>query len=342
MQLEADSTTSILKLKKEATMPRITMREAISQALMEEMDRDPAVFILGEEVGVWGGTYAVTKGFYDKYGAKRVKDTPIAEAAIIGAAIGAALVGQRPIAELMTINFAFAAMDHIVNEAAKLRYMFGGQFTLPLVIRAVGGGGRQLGATHSQTPDAIFAHFPGLKVVAPGTPEDAKGLLKSAIRSNDPVLFIEHATLYQVRGEVPAEEYLIPIGKSKIQRPGHDVTIVTYSKGLEISLKAAEELAKEGIEAEIVDLRTLRPLDMEPVLESFKKTNRAVIVEEGWKSYGVGAEVASRIYEEAFDYVDAPIKRVAQKEVPLPYNRTLEQAALPQVEDVIAAVKEVL
>ncbi len=323
-------------------MPRITMREAISQALMEEMDRDPAVFILGEEVGVWGGTYAVTKGFYDKYGVKRVKDTPIAEAAIVGAAIGAALVGQRPIAELMTINFAFAAMDHIVNEAAKLRYMFGGQFTLPLVIRAVGGGGRQLGATHSQTPDAIFAHFPGLKVVAPGTPEDAKGLLKSAIRSNDPVLFIEHATLYQVRGEVPEGEYLIPIGKSKIQRPGRDVTIVTYSKGLEISLKAAEELAKEGIEAEIVDLRTLRPLDMEPVIESFKKTNRAVVVEEGWKSYGVGAEIASRIYEEAFDYVDAPVKRVAQKEVPLPYNRTLEQAALPQVEDVIAAVKEVL
>jgi len=323
-------------------MPKITMREAISQALMEEMDRDPRVFILGEEVGVWGGSYAVTKGFYDKYGPRRVKDTPIAEAVIIGAAIGAALVGQRPVAELMTINFAFAAMDHIVNEAAKLRYMFGGQFTLPLVIRAVGGGGRQLGATHSQTPDAIFAHFPGLKVVAPGTPEDAKGLLKSAIRSNDPVLFIEHATLYPLRGEVPPGEYLIPIGQSKIQRPGRDVTIVTYSKGLELSLKAAEELAQGGIEAEIVDLRTLRPLDMHPVLESFRKTNRAVIVEEGWKSYGVGAEVASRIYEEAFDYVDAPIQRVAQKEVPLPYNRTLEQAALPQVEDVIAAVKEVL
>ncbi len=323
-------------------MPKITMREAISQALMEEMDRDPTVFILGEEVGVWGGTYAVTKGFYDKYGARRVKDTPIAEATIVGAAIGAALVGQRPVAELMTINFAFAAMDHIVNQAAKLRYMFGGQFTLPLVIRAVGGGGRQLGATHSQTPDGVFAHFPGLKVVAPGTPEDAKGLLKSAIRSNDPVLFIEHATLYPMRGEVPQGEYLIPIGQSKIQRRGRDVTIVTYSKGLELSLKAAEELARQGIEAEIVDLRTLRPLDMQPVLESLAKTNRAVIVEEGWRSYGVGAEVASRIYEEAFDDVDAPIQRVAQKEVPLPYNRTLEQAALPQVEDVIAAVQEVL
>jgi pyruvate dehydrogenase E1 component beta subunit len=318
------------------------MREAISQALWEEMERDPGVFILGEEVGVWGGTYAVTKGFYDHFGGERVRDTPIAEAAIIGAAIGAALSGMRPVAELMTINFAFSSFDHIVNEAAKLHYMFGGQFVLPLVIRTVGGGGRQLGATHSQTPDAIFAHFPGLVVVAPGTPEDAKGLLKSAIRSNDPVLFIEHATLYQVRGEVPDGDYLVPIGKSKIQRPGRDVTIVTYSKMLELSIKAADELAKEGIEAEIVDLRSLRPLDMGPVLESFKKTNRAVIAEEGWKSFGVGSEVAARIYEEAFDYVDAPIKRVAQKEVPLPYNRTLEQSALPQVNDIIQAVKEVL
>lgn len=309
---------------------------------MEEMDRDPAVFILGEEVGVWGGTYAVTKGFYDKYGPERVKDTPIAENAIIGAAIGAAMVGQRPVAELMTINFAFSAMDYVVNQAAKLHYMFGGQFTLPMVIRAVGGGGRQLGATHSQTPDAIFAHFPGLKVVSPGTPADAKGLLKCAIRSNDPILFIEHATMYQVRGEVPDSEHLVPIGQSIVQRPGKDATIVTYCKGLELSIKAAEDLAKEGIEVEIVDLRTLRPLDMEPVLESFKKTNRAVIVEEGWRSYGVGSEIASRIYEEAFDYVDAPIIRVAQKEVPLPYNRTLEQAALPQVTDIIAAVKEVL
>ena len=323
-------------------MPRITMREAISQALWEEMERDPSVFILGEEVGVWGGSYAVTKGFYDHFGPERVKDTPIAEAAIIGAAIGAALTGLRPIAEIMTINFAFSAFDHIVNQAAKLHYMFAGQMIVPMVIRTVSGGGRQLAATHSQTPDAIFAHFPGLKVVAPGTPEDAKGLMKSAIRIDDPVLFIESATLYQLRGEVPEGDNLIPIGKSKIQRPGKDVTIVTYSKMLETSMKAADLLTQEGIEVEIVDLRTLRPLDMEPVLESFKKTNRAVVVEEGWKSYGVGAEVATRIYEEAFDYVDAPIQRVAQKEVPLPYNRTLEQLALPQVEDVIKAVKEVL
>lgn len=323
-------------------MARITMREAISQALWEEMEQNPDVFIMGEEVGVWGGSYAVTRGFYDHFGPDRVRDTPISEAAIIGAAIGAALTGCRPVAELMTINFAFVAMDHIVNEAAKLHYMFGGQMVLPMVIRTVGGGGRQLAATHSQSPDVIFAHFPGLKVVAPGTPADAKGLLKSAIRTNDPVLFIEHATLYQLHGEVPEGDYTIPIGKSTIQRPGKDVTIVTYSKMLDISLKAADLLAKEGIEAEIVDLRTLRPLDTDTVIESFKKTNHAVVVEEGWKSFGVGAEVSSRIYEQAFDYVDAPIIRVAQKEVPLPYNRNLEQLALPQVEDVVKAVKEVL
>src|SRR5512135_1138241 len=216
-------------------MARLTMREAISQALWEEMEKDPDVFILGEEVGVWGGTYAVTRGFYDHFGAERVRDTPISEAAIVGAAIGAALTGTRPVAELMTINFAFVAMDHIVNEAAKLHYMFGGQFILPLVIRTVGGGGRQLGATHSQTPDAIFAHFPGLQVIAPGTPEDAKGLLKSAIRTDNPVLFIEHATLYQTRGEVPDGDYTVPIGKSEVKRPGKDVTIVTYSKMLEVS-----------------------------------------------------------------------------------------------------------
>jgi pyruvate dehydrogenase E1 component beta subunit len=318
------------------------MREAISQAMWEEMERDPNIFILGEEVGVWGGSYAVTKGFYDHFGGERVRDTPISEAAIIGAAIGSALTGLRPIAELMTINFAFSAMEHIVNETAKLHYMFGGQFVLPLVIRAVGGGGRQLGATHSQTPDAVFAHFPGLKIVSPGTPADAKGLLKAAIRSDDPVLFIENATLYQTRGEVPVGDYIVPLGQSTIQRPGKDVTIVTYSKGLEISMKAAEELVKDGIEAEIVDLRSLRPLDMIPVIESFKKTNRAVIVEEGWKSFGVGAEVSSRIYEQAFDYIDAPVVRVAQKEVPLPYNRALEQSALPQPADVVAAVREVL
>jgi pyruvate dehydrogenase E1 component beta subunit len=323
-------------------MTQLTMREAISQALWEEMESNPKVFILGEEVGLWGGSYAVTKGFLDHFGAERVRDTPISEAAIVGAAIGSALAGLRPVAELMTINFAFAAMDQIVNQAAKLHYMFGGQMKLPLVIRTPGGGGRQLAATHSQTPDVIFAHFPGLKVVAPGTPADAKGLLKAAIRSDDPILFIENATIYQQRGEVPAGDYITPIGKSIIQRSGNDVTVVAYSKMVNICLQAAETLSKEGIEIEVVDLRSLRPLDMEPVIGSFKKTNRAVIAEEGWKSFGVGAEVATRIYQEAFDYVDAPILRVAQKETPLPYNHDLEQLALPQIEDVIAAVREVL
>ena len=324
-------------------MARMTMREAISKALWEEMERDEKVFIMGEEVGVWGGTYAVTKGFYDRFGPERVRDTPIAESAIVGGAIGAALTGMRPIAELMTINFAFVAMDHIVNEAAKLHYMFAGQMKLPMVIRTVSGAGRQLGATHSQSPDAIFAHFPGLKVVSPGTVADAKGLLKSAIRSEDPVLFIENATLYQLKGEVPDDpDYLEPLGKSKVQREGDDVTIVAYSKMVPPALEAAARLADEGIEAEVVDIRSLRPLDMEPIIASFKRTNRAVVVEEGWRSYGVGAEVSARIYEEAFDYVDAPVKRVAQAEVPLPYNATLEQMALPQTEDIYRAVKEVL
>jgi pyruvate dehydrogenase E1 component beta subunit len=319
-----------------------TMREAISEALWEEMERDERVVILGEEVGLWGGTYAVTKGFYDHFGPERVRDTPIAEGVIVGAANGAAMAGLRPVAELMTINFAFLAMDQIVNHSAKLHAMFGGQMTLPVVIRAVGGGGRQLGSTHSQTPDVVFAHFPGLKVVSPGTPHDAKGLLKSAVRSIDPVMFIENATLYQVRGEVSEDEVLEPIGVSKVQRAGSDVTLISYAKMLQISLQAAERLAAEGIEAEVIDLRTLRPLDMEPVLASFKRTNRAVIVEEGWRSYGVGAEVAARLYEEAFDYADAPVRRVAQREVPLPYNRDLEQQMLPGVEDVIESVREVL
>jgi pyruvate dehydrogenase E1 component beta subunit len=323
-------------------MAEITVREAISQALWEEMERDDRVLILGEEVGVWGGTYAVTKGFFDHFGPERVLDTPIAEGVIVGAANGMAMAGLRPVAELMTINFAFLAMDQIVNHSAKMLSMFGGQIKMPIVIRTVSGGGRQLGATHSQTPDVVFAHFPGLKVVAPGTAADAKGLLKTAIRSEDPVMFIEHATLYQARGEVPEGEHLVPIGKSKLQREGSDVTIVSYSKMLQQSLTAAEQLAAEGVEADVIDLRTLRPLDMDPVVESFKRTNRAVIVEEGWKSYGVGAEVTARLYDLAFDYVDAPIKRVAQAEVPLPYNRNLEQLALPQIEDIKAAVKEVL
>ena len=324
-------------------MAIMTYREAISQALREEMHRDERVFIMGEEVGQWGGTYAVTRGFLDEFGEKRVRDTPIAEGVIVGAAAGAAMAGLRPVAELMTINFAFLAMDQIVNHVAKLHYMFNGQITCPLVIRTVGGGGRQLAATHSQTPDVVFAYFPGLKVVAPATPADAKGLLKAAIRDEDPVFFIEHATLYSVRGEVPDDEdFLVPIGVSEVKRPGKDVTIVSYSKMLHVSLEAAGRLAAEGIEAEVIDLRTLRPLDTRPIVESVQRTNRLVVVEEGWRTYGIGAEIASRVTELAFDDLDAPVRRVAQAEVPLPYNRRLEQMALPQVDDVIHAVKDVL
>lgn len=324
-------------------MARITVREAISQALREEMHRDERVFIMGEEIGTWGGTYAVTRGFLDEFGEKRVRDTPISESVIVGAAAGAAMMGLRPVAELMTINFAFLAMDQIVNHVAKLHYMFNGQITVPMVIRAVGGAGRQLGATHSQNPEVVFAHFPGLKVVAPGTPADAKGLLKAAIREDDPVLFIEHATLYQARGEVPDDEdYLVPIGVSDVKREGEDVTIVSFSKMLQVSLEAAARLAEEGIEATVIDLRTLRPLDTRPVVASVQQTNRLVVVEEGWRAYGIGAEIAARVTELAFDHLDAPVRRVAQAEVPLPYNRRLEQMALPQVADVIQAVKDVL
>jgi pyruvate dehydrogenase E1 component beta subunit len=319
-----------------------TYRQAISDALMEEMERDERVFIMGEEVGVWGGTYAVTRGFYDKFGEKRVRDTPIAEQAIVGAAVGAAMNGLRPIAELMTINFAFLALDAMVNHGAKAHYMFGGQFTVPMVVRTTTGGGRQLGATHSHAPEPIFAHFPGMYVITPSTPYDAKGLLKAAIRDDNPVLFVEHSTLYQVRGEVPVDEYVLPIGKSDVKREGSDVTIVSYSKMVQISLEAADMLEKEGISAEVVDLRCLRPLDIEPVIESFKKTNRCVVVEENWPYFGVGSEIAAQIQEHAFDWMDAPVKRVSQEDVPLPYSKELEQSALPNADKVVKAVKEVL
>lgn len=326
-------------------MARLTLREAITEALREEMHRDENVFIMGEEVGAWGGTYAVTKGFLEEFGENRVRDTPISEMAIAGAATGAAMAGTRPIAEFMTINFAFVAFDAIVNHAAKVSYMFNGQFDCPVVFRAPGGGGKQLGATHSHTPDVIFAHFPGLKVVCPATPYDAKGLLKSAIRDNGPVLFIEPVALYtspKVRDEVPEEEFTVPIGVSDVKREGSDVTIITYGEGLHVSLDAAKSLAEEGIEAEIIDLRSLQPLDMGPVVESFKKTFKAVVVEFGHQTYGIGAEIVARLQDEAFDYIDAPIKRVAQYDVPAPYSGELERSALPNAERVIAAVKEIL
>jgi len=319
-----------------------TYREAISDALWEEMERDERIFIMGEEVGVWGGTYAVTRGFYDHFGEKRVRDTPIAELAIVGAAVGAAMNGLRPIAEIMTINFALYALDAIVNHAAKVRYMFGGQFSVPLVIRTTTGGGRQLGATHSHSPEPIFAHFPGLYVACPSTPADAKGLLKAAIRDDNPVLFVEHSTLYQTRGEVPVADYTIPLGVADVKRRGSDVTLVSYSKMVMYSLQAAEELAKEGISAEVIDVRCLRPLDIGPVIESFKKTHRCVVVEEAWPHYSFGSEIAAQIQEQAFDWMDAPVKRVSQADVPLPYSKELELSALPNPAKIVAAVKETL
>jgi pyruvate dehydrogenase E1 component beta subunit len=299
--------------------------------------------VWGEEVAAFGGTYGATQGLLDRFGPERVLDTPISESVIVGAAVGAAMNGLRPIAEIMGINFAFLAMDQIVNHAAKVRSMFGGQFECPLVIRTTSGGGRQLGATHSQTPDSIFAHFPGLLVAAPSTPADAKGLLKTSIRCNDPVMFIEQATMYSEKGEVPDDpDYLLPIGKCDVKRAGKDVTLITYSKMVGISLKAAQKLGEEGVECEVIDLRWLRPLDMDTLYTSFKKTNRAVIVEEGWPTYGLSAEIAARIYAECFDYLDAPIQRVSQKEAPLPYSAPLEKYMLPQPEDVVEAVKKVL
>lgn len=326
-------------------MPRLTLREAITAALREEMQRDPDVFIMGEEVGEWGGTYAVTKGFLDEFGPKRVRDTPISEMVIAGAATGAAMTGLRPVAEFMTINFAFVAFDAIVNHAAKLSHMFNGQIKCPVVFRAPGGGGKQLGATHSHTPDVIFAHFPGLKVVCPATPYDAKGMLKAAIRDDGPVMFIEPVPLYtspRVRDEVPEGDFTVPLGESDIKREGSDVTIITYGEGLHISLDAAKQLAKEGVEAEIVDLRSLQPLDLSKALASFRKTFKGVVVEFGHGTYGIGAEVAAQLQEHGFDYLDAPIKRVAQAQAPAPYAGALEKAALPNAEKVVAAVKEIL
>ncbi|HEX3051956.1 MAG TPA: alpha-ketoacid dehydrogenase subunit beta [Aggregatilineaceae bacterium] len=321
----------------------ITIREALSAALREEMQRDERVFIMGEEVGVWGGTYAVTRGFIDEFGEKRVRDTPISEMVIAGAAVGAAMAGLRPIAEIMTINFAFLALDAIVNHAAKVRYMFNGQFTVPLVVRTTTGGGKQLGATHSHAPEVIFAHFPGLYVAVPGTAYDAKGMLKAAIRDDNPVLFVEHSTMLQRRSNVPEDtDFVLPIGKSDVKRKGDDVTIVTYGKGLEWSLGAADLLAKDGIEAEIVDLRWLRPLDLEPVFESFKKTNRCVVVEESLPHFNVGAEISAQLQDQMFDYMDAPVKRVSAMDIPLPYSREIELAALPSAEKIVKAVKEVM
>lgn len=322
-------------------MPQRTYRDAIREALREEMARDERVLIMGEEVGVWGGTYAVTRGLLEEFGAARVIDTPIAEAAIVGSAVGAAMGGLRPVAELMTINFSLEAMDQIVNNMAKIHYMFGGQIKVPLVIRTPAGWG-QLAATHSQTFEAWFAHLPGLIVVMPATPYDAKGLLKTAIRSENPVMFIEHARLYGVRGEVPDGEYTLPIGVSDVKRPGRDVTIVAYSRMLHVALAAAGELARDGIECEVIDLRTLRPLDMGPVYESVRKTHRAFVVEEDWTTCGMGAEIAARIAHDRFDDLDAPVERMGQVEVPMPYAKNLEALMFPDEKLIVAKVKDML
>ena len=323
-------------------MPVISMREALNQALREEMFRDPNVFVMGEDIGVFEGSYKVTAGLFHEFGEKRVIDTPIVEELMVGAGIGAAMLGLRPIVEIMTINFILLAMDQVVNHAAKLGYMFGVGLTVPLTIRTPGGGGQQLTAQHSQSLEVYFAHIPGLKVVAPATPKDAKGMLKAAIRDDNPVLFIENISLYNVRGEVPDEEYLLPLNKAEVKREGTDITLVGHSKGTLLALEAARRLAEEdGIEAEVVDLRSLRPLDRETVLESVKKTSRAVLVEEGWPTYGITAEVSASVMEGAFDYLDAPVVRVGGKEVPMPYSKPLENAVIPSVEGVVQAVRRI-
>jgi pyruvate dehydrogenase E1 component beta subunit len=323
-------------------MARIQYREALNQALREELDRDERVFIMGEEVGYFGGAFKVTDGLLAVYGEKRVRDTPISELTIVGAGIGAAMGGLKPVVELMTINFGLLAMDQIVNHAAKIRYMFGGQAKVPLVIRAPQGGGHQLGAQHSQSLEAYFVHAPGLRVAIPATPADAKGLLKTAIRAEDPVIFLEHESLYGVRGEVPEGEYLVPFGVANVVREGKDVTIVSYSKCVHDALEAATALEEEGIDAEVIDLRTLNPLDLKTVVESVKKTARAIVVYEGWRTGGAGAEIAAQIYEAAFDHLDAPVERVATVDTPMPYNRNLEKAALPGPADIVKAAERLV
>ncbi len=319
-------------------MPEITYRKAISQALREILQSDPRAFMIGEDIGGYQGAYAVTRGFLKEFGPERIKDTPIAESVIVGAGIGAAMAGSRPIIEIMTINFSLLAMDQIINCAAKLHYMSGGQVTVPLVIRTVSGGGTQLAASHSQSLEGWFAHVPGLKVVAPYTPYDAKGLLRAAYEDPNPVMYVEHSLLYGMKGDIPDEEYSIPLGVADVKREGSDVTIISYSRMAQVALKAAVRLEEEGIDAEVVDLRSLRPMDTETIINSVKKTSRAVVVEEGWKAMGIGAEVSARIMENALEYLDAPVQRVASADIPMPYSRPLELATLPNEDRIIEAV----
>jgi pyruvate dehydrogenase E1 component beta subunit len=320
-------------------MPEITFRQAVARGLREALDSDERVFLMGEDINHYQGPYAVTRGMGQEYGEERVKDTPISESAVVGAGVGAAMAGLRPIVEVMTINFILLAMDQVVNNAAKLRYMSNGQITVPLVIRTVTGGGAQLAATHSQSLEGWFASVPGLKVAVPSNPYDALGLLRTSIADEDPVIFAEHALLYNTRGEVPDEQYEVPLGEAAVKREGTDVTLVAYGRMVHVAQDAALTLATRNVEAEVVDLRTLRPLDVDTVVESVKKTSRAVVVEETWRTGGFAGELVSVIQEQAFDHLDGPVGRVGGIDVPAPYNGKLERAAFPDPERVVAAVE---
>jgi pyruvate dehydrogenase E1 component beta subunit len=323
-------------------MPTLTYRDALNQALREEMQRDASVFLMGEEVGVYQGAYKVSRGLLEEFGAQRVVDTPIAELGFAGIGVGAAMAGLRPVIEFMTWNFALLALDQIVNAAAKMLYMSGGQLRMPIVFRGPNGAALQLSSQHSQAWESWLAHIPGLKVVAPATPADAKGLLKSAIRDNNPVIVLEGEMLYNLKGEVPEGEHIVPIGKADVKREGTDVTLICHSKTVSVALKAADQLAEQNVSAEVVDLRSLRPLDETAIVESVVKTNRAVVVEEGWPHAGIGAQVVDIIQREAFDHLDAPVQRVTQADVPMPYNKHLERAAKASPEKVAAAARRVL
>ncbi len=314
-------------------------RVALREALTEEMARDDSVFLIGEDIGKFGGAYRVTDGLLDRFGPDRVVDAPIAEEAIIGTAIGAAMLGLRPVVEMMTINFSLIAYDQIVNNAAKIRYMFGGEAKVPMVVRMPGGAGHQLSAQHSHSFEVLYGLIPGLLVVAPTTPEDAKGMLKSAIRSDNPVMFLESMSLYNVRGPVPDGDYTTPIGKAAVRRRGSDVTIVGVSRMAVLAHEAAKQLEEEDIDAEVIDLRSIRPIDWNPIVESVKRTSRAVVVEEGWATYGATAELAAGIQERCFDYLDAPILRLGGAQVPMPYSLPLEKTSIPTAEDIKRLVR---
>jgi pyruvate dehydrogenase E1 component beta subunit len=323
-------------------MPVITYRDAIGDAIREEMQRDDRVFLMGEEVGVYNGAYNVSKGFLQEFGEMRVVDTPITELGFAGVGVGAAMVGLRPVIEFMTWNFALLALDQVVNSAAKMLYMSGGQFKMPIVFRGPNGAALQLSAQHSQAWESWLAHIPGLKVVAPGTPYDAKGLLKSAIRDDNPVCVLEGEMLYNTKGEVPDEEYTIPIGKADLKREGDHCSIITLGKMVLVAMQAADQLAKDGIRVDVVDLRTVRPMDVEAITASVTKTNRAVVLEEGWEHCGVGAQIVDYIQRECFDQLDAPVVRVHQADTPMPYAKGLERAAKPDLPKTIAAVRKVM